>query len=118
MSNKKEPLFSITKKDFRFNFYSGTGAGGQHRNKHMNSVRCFHDPSGAVGKSEDQRSKEQNIKKAWRRCIETTKFKQWMMIEAARASGETAKVEAKVEKEMKRVRVDVKDEDGRWAVEE
>ena len=34
--------------DLRVEWYSGTGAGGQHRNKHQNSCRITHIPSGVV----------------------------------------------------------------------
>jgi peptide chain release factor 1 len=34
--------------DFRVEWYSGTGAGGQHRNKHQNSCRITHLPTGLV----------------------------------------------------------------------
>ena len=34
--------------DLKVEWYSGTGAGGQHRNKHQNSCRITHTPSGVV----------------------------------------------------------------------
>mgnify|MGYP001947084490 CR=1 FL=1 len=34
--------------DFEHVWYSGTGAGGQHRNKHQNSLRLRHIPTGIV----------------------------------------------------------------------
>ena len=34
--------------DFRIEWYSGTGAGGQHRNKHQNSCRLTHLPTGKI----------------------------------------------------------------------
>lgn len=34
--------------DFKIEWYSGTGAGGQHRNKHQNSCRITHLPTGLV----------------------------------------------------------------------
>lgn len=34
--------------DFRVEWFSGSGAGGQHRNKHQNSVRLIHDATGIV----------------------------------------------------------------------
>ncbi len=34
--------------DFRVEWYSGTGAGGQHRNKHQNSCRITHLPTGLI----------------------------------------------------------------------
>ena len=114
---KKEKLFSITKKDFRWDYFSGTGAGGQHRNRHKNSVRCFHDPSGAKGSSQDEKSKEQNTKKAWRRCIDSKKFKDWLRIEISRATGKLDEIKKDVDKQMKRVKVEVKDEEGKWLEE-
>lgn len=34
--------------DFKIEWYSGTGSGGQHRNKHQNSCRITHIPTKAV----------------------------------------------------------------------
>ena len=42
------PDFSINENDLRIEWYSGTGAGGQHRNKHQNSCRITHIPTGMV----------------------------------------------------------------------
>lgn len=39
---------TIPDSDLRVEWYSGTGAGGQHRNKHQNSCRITHIPSGLV----------------------------------------------------------------------
>lgn len=39
---------TIPDSDLRIEWYSGTGAGGQHRNKHQNSCRITHIPSGVV----------------------------------------------------------------------
>jgi peptide chain release factor 1 len=38
--------------DFKIEWYSGSGAGGQHRNKHQNSCRVTHIPTGLVRKAE------------------------------------------------------------------
>jgi peptide chain release factor 1 len=43
---------AIDKKDLKIEWYSGTGAGGQYRNKHQNSCRITHLPTGIVAKSE------------------------------------------------------------------
>lgn len=37
---------TIPEKDLKVEWFSGTGAGGQHRNKHQNSCRITHIPSG------------------------------------------------------------------------
>ena len=39
---------SIKESDFKIEWYSGTGAGCQHRNKHQNSCRITHIPTGTV----------------------------------------------------------------------
>jgi len=43
---------AIAKNDLKIEWYSGTGAGGQYRNKHQNSCRVTHLPTGIVAKSE------------------------------------------------------------------
>lgn len=37
---------NIDPDEFKIEWYSGTGAGGQHRNKHQNSIRLTHLPTG------------------------------------------------------------------------
>lgn len=44
-------------------WYSGSGAGGQHRNKHQNSVRLRHLPTGLVATSQC-RSREESLRNA------------------------------------------------------
>jgi protein subunit release factor A len=47
----------LTRKDFKLEWYSGEGSGGQHRNKHENCCRITHIDSGikAVGTSSKSR---------------------------------------------------------------
>lgn len=56
-----ELLFSLTKNDFKIEWYSGSGAGGQHRNKHQNCCRITHLETGisSVGTSHKERSLNQ-----------------------------------------------------------
>lgn len=49
-SEREGPRFDLA--DVRFEWFSGTGAGGQHRNKHQNSCRAFHTPTGLSAKAE------------------------------------------------------------------
>jgi protein subunit release factor B len=49
-------MLHLTKKDFRIEWYSGSGSGGQHRNKHQNCCRIVHIESGL--KSHGTGSKE------------------------------------------------------------
>lgn len=50
-------------KDFEVQWYSGTGAGGQHRNKHQNSCRIIHRSSGIVATAQC-RSRENSFDEA------------------------------------------------------
>lgn len=59
----KPDYSSIDPSDLKVEWYSGTGAGGQHRNKHQNSVRLTHLPSGHV-ETAQCRSREASHKSA------------------------------------------------------
>lgn len=39
---------TLLKTDLKIEWYSGTGKGGQHRNKHQNSCRITHIPTGII----------------------------------------------------------------------
>ena len=55
----------LTKKDFRIEWFSGTGAGGQHRNKHQNCCRIIHIESGLKSQGMDNKSRVANQKDAF-----------------------------------------------------
>ncbi len=46
------PKAPFNENDVRLEWFSGTGCGGQHRNKHQNSCRAFHIPTGLSAKAE------------------------------------------------------------------
>lgn len=73
----KQHLFSITKKDLDIDFFSGTGAGGQHRNKHQNCVRIHHRASGARATGQSNRERKANIREAFYGLANSPKFKIW-----------------------------------------
>jgi len=54
--------------DLKIEWYSGTGAGGQHRNKHQNSCRITHIPTGILATAQC-RSRENSLAEA-RKTIE------------------------------------------------
>lgn len=112
----KQPLFSVTKKDFRIDYYRGTGKGGQKRNKTENCCRITHIESGAVGKSEEGRSRLHNQHTAFKRCIETEIFQKWYKLGVARRLGRLADIEQEVERSMRpeNLRVEIQDGEGRW----
>ncbi len=96
----KKLLFSVTAKDCRWDYYKGSGAGGQKRNKTENCVRCTHRASGAVGKSEDGRSKHHNKMKAFERMANTNEFKAWHKIESMRRMGQLVQLEEEINRQM------------------
>ena len=59
-----------TKKDFRIEWFSGKGAGGQHRNKHQNCVRVIHIESGLSCTGQSYRERKRNFEEAFRSLAE------------------------------------------------
>ena len=109
----KELLFSVTKKDFDVTWFSGTGSGGQYRNKHQNCCRIIHKESGAIGTGQSQRDRLSNQKEAFNNIVSSVKFQNWLKIQTSKALGEYADIENKVEKEMGNIKVEVI-ENGKW----
>jgi protein subunit release factor B len=73
----KELLFSVTKKDLEITHFTGSGAGGQNRNKNATACRIKHKDSGAVVECQKHKSYEQNKKEAFKKLPEHPKFKVW-----------------------------------------
>ena len=63
----KELIFSFTKKDFVVNWFSGEGAGGQHRNRHRNCCRITHKETGLVASCQEYKSAPRNKKEAFKK---------------------------------------------------
>jgi protein subunit release factor B len=102
----REPILSVTKKDFVLEWYSGSGAGGQHRNKHQNCCRIKHPESGAEATGTESRSREQNKDAAFRRLVDSSKFMTWLKRRAAEIMGQgteniVAELSKRVEDQMK-----------------
>lgn len=110
----KEILFSVTAKDCEWSYTRGTGAGGQKRNKTSSAVHCHHKESGAHGYAEDSRKQHENKILAFQRMAETQKFKNWHKLEVMKRSGLMAQIDAVVEQEMRKVKIECKDDEGRW----
>lgn len=110
----KQIVLKLTRKDFRWTYFNGTGSGGQNRNKTANCVRLFHDPSGASAVAQGERSKKQNEQDAFERLCKTDIFQKWIRAESMKRSGELAIVEANVKKQLAESIVEVQDESGKW----
>ncbi len=65
MPLERDERFCYSKKDFKIDWFSGTGAGGQHRNKTQNCVRITHIPSGLKSIGQRGRSRRQNFSEAF-----------------------------------------------------
>ena len=113
--SERELLFSVTASDCRFDYYRGSGKGGQKRNKTSSAVRCTHVASGAVGQSEATRSQLQNKQAAFRKMADSKRFQAWHKMEIARRCGRVDLAERATDMAMlpSNLRVEVKDQ-GRW----
>ena len=67
--------------DFKIEWYSGTGAGGQHRNKHQNSCRIIHMPTGQTATAQC-RSRQNSLEQAKQALLETLKSADYMQAKA------------------------------------
>ena len=112
-TTKKKLLFSVTKEDCKWDYYRCPGPGGQHVNKASTGVRCTHKASGAVGQSCDERSQVRNKKIAFERMAKSKEFNKWHKIECARRTGVLDQIEREVERQMRKIKVEIK-EDGIW----
>jgi len=112
-------LFSLSKSqgDFVVTPYRGSGKGGQKRNKTFSGCRVTHSATGLFVECEEERSFETNKRRAFERLVNKPEFKTWLMVETAKFQGRFKDLDAKVAREMCNIRVDVKDEKGRWVPE-
>ena len=72
----------------KIEWFSGTGKGGQHRNKHQNCCRATHLPTGLTALGTESRSRESNKKLAMARLGERVRQHLHKDTERYRASAE------------------------------
>lgn len=113
---EKTKLFSVTASDCDWDFYVGSGDGGQNRQKRNTAVRCTHRASGAVGKASDGREQVLNRRRAFERMSQTKEFQGWLKAETARRMGQAQTIEQKVEQEMMphNIKVEHTNKQGKW----
>ena len=110
----RELLFSVAKNDLEVDWFSGTGCGGQYRNKHQNCCRIRHKDSGAIATGQSQRDRISNLKEAMENLTKSPKFKAWVKVRVGEVTGERADIEAKIDRAMRHLKFEVKDEAGNW----
>lgn len=111
----KEFLFSVTKKDLEISYFSGTGSGGQHRNKHQNCVKMYHKDSEARSTGQSSKERKSNLKEAFNNLVESQKFKIWLN-ERIYEKTNQINIEKEVKESMSldNIRVEGKDENNKW----
>lgn len=115
----RERIYCLTKEDFILQTYKGSGAGGQHRNKRETGVRIIHPDSGARAQCCDHKSQMQNRKEAFRKLIKTPKFRMWHNIKVMEYDqGRDLQRELDEMMESKYLKIEVKDEFGRWVIQD
>lgn len=112
---EKKLLFSITRKDMNITYFSGKGAGGQNRNRHMNCVRLNHKDSGTMVTGQSHKEMRSNIKEALQNLVNHPKFKVWHMRKVKEAMDKETITE-KVERMMDPGNIKIEYQvDGRWS---
>lgn len=109
----RQLLFSVTAADCDWSYTKGSGNGGQKKNKTSSAVHCKHRASGARGYAEDSRSQHENKQLAFVRMLETEQYKKWHRLEVMRKTGQLAAIEDEVNRQMKKIKVEVR-ENGKW----
>lgn len=110
----REKLFSVTKKDFRIDTFRSGGKGGQNQNTRDTGVRLTHLASGAVGESRTHRTQGKNKEEAFKRLLESAKWKFWLNGQIAYHLHQKD-IEKKVDAMMRDVEIEYM-EDGKWLV--
>lgn len=110
----KELLFSVNKKDFQIDYFSGTGAGGQKRNKTQNCVRIHHKDSGVIVTGQSHKERKSNLREAFQNLIKSTQFKLWHTRRIMECQeGETIKQKVKKSMRSENLKIECK-ENGKW----
>lgn len=89
---EREPILSLTKKDFRVDTFRSGGKGGQHQNKTDSGVRITHLETGISSESRSHKSQAQNKKVAFRKLAE--KLRPWIKRKVGAIEYESKRVDA------------------------
>lgn len=100
--------FVVTKKDLEITWFSGSGAGGQHRNKHNNCCRIRHPKTGVIVTGQNHKEKNANLKDALTRLANHHRFKFFCEQKLREMEGEQS-IEAAVEEAMRPENIQITD---------
>ena len=109
-------MFSVTKDDLDITYFSGTGAGGQHRNRHMNCVCIKHKDTGIMYTGQSSRERGANLKEAFIALAKDRRFRaycQMRLVETERKETVTERVEKMIMPE--NLKVETR-ETGKWQI--
>ena len=109
-------LFSLKAKDFKIQTFCSGGKGGQNQNRKKTGVRIVHPASGATGECRGKNTFQHNKATAFRRLVESKKFKAWHKGEVARRLSAEDRAREYADREIQNVKVEVK-KGGRWTDE-
>ena len=70
MTKEVDMELHLTSKDFKIDWFSGSGAGGQHRNKHQNCCRITHVETGLTSVGQSSRSRVTNQEAAFKNLVQ------------------------------------------------
>jgi protein subunit release factor B len=105
----------LSQKDLKVSYFCGSGAGGTNRNKVASGVLIQHEESGASGRASDSRCQIDNKRSAWDRLLKDPKMKFWLAKQVyAIRQGETLEQTVAKDMDRKNLKIEVKDENGRW----
>ena len=115
---EKRVEFRVTKKDFELSWFSGTGSGGQHRNKHMNCCRLKHKHTGIIKTGQSSKDRNVNKREALQAMINDPRFMSYCNMKLKEIETGVS-IEEEVEKMMQpeNIKVEIK-VDGEWRTEE
>lgn len=110
----RELAFSVTKKDFRIEFFRAGGPGGQKQNKTSSACRITHIESGISAESRVHRSQLENKTEAFRKLVNSPKFKAWLYLRLNSLIEDPPEIV--VEKQMARenLLIECQNADGEW----
>lgn len=110
----KELAFSLSKKDFKFDYFRAGGPGGQNQNKRDTACRVTHIASGISAESREYRTQLENKQAAFRKLGNKPQFRAWIYKQLNDLFKESP--EEVVEKQMKRdnLLIECRDTNGSW----